>query len=127
MYYVTSVLAGLEMPDEGFAQLAESYSKSTFAVIFLFYSALWAIKISFLLFFKRLGTNVQGQKLIWGLVFGITLATYFVCIGTIQYPCLLPSFEYIAFYCKTPAAKSFEQITLKLNCAWDVVTDCLSK
>ena len=127
MYYIMIVSAGLEMPDEGFAQLAESYFKSTVAVIILFYSALWSIKISFLLFFKRLGTNVRGQKLIWWPVLGITLATYFACIGTIQYPCLVSSFEYLAANCNTPAATSFQQITLKLNCAWDVTTDCLSR
>lgn len=127
MYYVMTVSAGLEMPGEGFAQLAEKYFKSTAAVIILFYSALWSVKISFLLFFRRLGTNVQGQKLIWWPVFGITVATYFACIGTIQYQCLLSSFEYLAANCATPAATSFQQITLKLNCAWDVITDCLSK
>ena len=127
MYYIMTVSAGLEMPGEDFAQIAEKYSKATCAVIILFYSALWSIKISFLLFFRRLGTNVQGQKLIWWPIFGITLATYFACIGTIQYQCLLSSFEYLAANCKTPAATSFQQITLKLNCAWDVITDCLSK
>lgn len=126
MYYVLTVSAGLEMPDEGFPQLAESYLKSTAAVIILFYSTLWAVKFSFLLFFKRLGTNVRGQKFLWWPVFGITLATYFACIGSIQYPCLVTSFEYLTVHCRTPAATAFQQITLKLNCAWDVITDCLS-
>lgn len=125
MYYVVSVAAGLEMPGNDFAQLAESYFKSNAAVMILFYSALWSIKISFLLFFKRLGTNVRGQKRIWWPVLGITLATYFACIGIIQYRCDISSFEYIAINCKSTAAKSFQKITLNLNCAWDVITDCL--
>ena len=126
LYYVMNVSAGVELPGAGFAQLAESYFKSTTAVIVLFYSALWSIKISFLLLFKRLGTNVRGQKLLWWPIFTVVLATYFVCIGTIQYSCLVNSFEYLVANCKTPAATTFQQVTLKLNCAWDVITDCLS-
>lgn len=127
MYYIMAVSAGLELPGEGFAPLAESYFKSTVAVIVLFYSSLWSIKISFLLFFRRLGKNVRGQKVVWWPVFGFTLATYFACIGTIQYPCLVSSFAYLAANCSTPAATSFQQVTLKLNCTWDVITDCSSE
>ncbi|KAI4258269.1 MAG: hypothetical protein L6R42_005202 [Xanthoria sp. 1 TBL-2021] len=119
------VSAGLEMPGEDFAQAAGSYFKATLAIIVLFYSALWSIKISFLLFFRRLGNNVRGQRRIWWPVLGVTVATYFACIGSIQYACLVSSFEYLAANCATPAATSFQQITLKLNCAWDVITDCL--
>ncbi|KAI4274742.1 MAG: hypothetical protein LQ337_003713 [Flavoplaca oasis] len=125
MYYVLGVSAGLEMPGEDFSQVAGDYFKATLAVIILFYSALWCIKISFLLFFRRLGNNVRGQRRIWWPVFGVTVATYFACIGSIQYQCLVSSFEYLAMNCATPAATSFQQITLKLNCAWDVLTDCL--
>ena len=122
-----SVAAGLEMPGDGFAQLAESYSQSNAAVMILFYSALWSVKISFLLLLKRLGTNARWQKCIWWPVLGITFATYLACIGTIQYCCKIPSFEYIVINCKSTAAKSFHQISLKLSCAWDVSTDCLSR
>ncbi|KAL8941874.1 MAG: hypothetical protein Q9216_001984 [Gyalolechia sp. 2 TL-2023] len=120
------VSAGLEFPHEGFAQLAGSFFKSTAAMTILFYSALWSIKLSFLLFFRRLGTNVHGQRRLWWPIFGITVATYFACIGTIQYRCLVTSFEYLTANCAAPEATSFQQITLKLNCAWDVITDCLT-
>ncbi|KAI4202614.1 MAG: hypothetical protein LQ348_001478 [Seirophora lacunosa] len=125
MYYIMGVTAGVVLPDENAANVAQSWFKSMLAVLILFYSALWSIKVSFLLFFRRLGKNVQGQKRIWWPVFGITLATYFACIGTIQYACLVSSLEYLTAHCATPAATSFQQITLKLNCAWDVITDCL--
>ncbi|KAI4224913.1 MAG: hypothetical protein L6R36_004313 [Xanthoria steineri] len=125
LYYIMRVSAGLEMPGKDFARVSGRYFKATLAVIILFYTALWSIKISFLLFFRRLGNNVRGQRRIWWPVLGVTLATYFACIGSIQYRCLISSFEYLAANCGTPAATSFQQITLKLNCAWDVITDCL--
>ena len=127
MFYTMKVSAGLELPDANFASISEPYFKSTVAVIYFFYSSLWSIKISFLIFFRRLGTNVKHQKLLWWPVFAITLATYFICIGTIQYSCLIRSFEYLATHCAKPSAASYQQITLKLNCTWDVLTDFLSR
>ena len=127
MYYSISVSAGLEKPGANFASVSESYFKSTVAVIILFYTSLWSIKISFLLFFRRLGNNVKHQKILWWPVFGFTVATYFACIGSIQYPCLVRSFTYLAANCVTPSATSFQQDTLKLNCAWDVSTDFFSR
>ncbi|KAL8956364.1 MAG: hypothetical protein Q9193_006107 [Seirophora villosa] len=125
MYYIMRVTAGVALPDENTVNVLQGYFKFMLAVIILFYSALWSIKVSFLLLFRRLGKNVQGQKRIWWPVFSITLATYFACIGTIQYACLVSSLEYLTAHCATPAATSFQQMTLKLNCAWDVITDCL--
>lgn len=127
LYYFMEVVAGLEFPKADFASVAESYFKSTVAVLILFYSCLWSIKLSFLLFFRRLGANVSHQKLVWWPVFGVTLATYFVCIGTIPYLCLVRSFEYVAANCAKPAALSYQLVTLRLNCAWDVITDILSR
>lgn len=65
------------------------------AVLFMFYSCLWAIKLSFLIFFRRLGQKVRGQKTWWWCVTGLVIVTYITCIGTIQYPCLLGTLEYI--------------------------------
>ncbi|KAI4254446.1 MAG: hypothetical protein LQ352_003091 [Teloschistes flavicans] len=125
MYHMIAVSAGLVVPEENFPKMVESYLKSTLAVMVLFYSSLWSIKISFLLFFRRLGTNVRGQKLIWWPVFVITVATYFACIGDIEYKCFVKSWEDLATICSTPAVLSSAQRELKVNCAFDVITDCL--
>lgn len=126
MYYSISVAAGLEKPRANFASVSESYLKSTVVVIILFYTSLWSVKISFLLFFRRLGNNVKHQKIFWWPVFVFTVATYFACIGSIQYPCLVRSFTYLTANCATPSATSFRQDMLKLHCALDVSTDFFS-
>ena len=118
-----NVSTGLETPRADFASVSESYSKSIVAVLILFYSSLWSIKISFLLFFRRLGQNVRHQEFLWWPVFGFTLATYFACIGATHYSCLVRSIEYIATECSKPSAISSQNVFLKLNCAWDVLTD----
>ena len=65
------------------------------AILVLFYSCLWSIKLSFLIFFRRLSAKVRGQRIWWWCVTGLVVATYLTCIGTIQYPCLAGDFEYI--------------------------------
>lgn len=123
MYHVINVSAGREIPKSDFAFRSGKFFKSAAAVIILFYSSLWSIKISFLFFFRRLGTNVRHQKRLWWSIFCFTLATYFACIGSIQYSCLVRPFLYLAEHCATASAISFQQISLKLNCVWDVLTD----
>ena len=106
---------------------SEKYYKGSVVVIVFFYTSLWAVKISFLLFFKRLGQNVIGQKVLWWCVFAFTLASYFICIGDIPFSCLVAPWEDIFVHCSTDDAVRFQRITLKFNCAIDVVTDFTSK
>lgn len=101
--------------------------KGSVVILVFFYTSLWAVKVSFLLFFRRLGHNVMGQKVIWWCVFALTLASYFVCIGDIQYSCLTAPPENIIDHCAMGTALRFQQITLKSNCAIDVLTDFASK
>ena len=96
LYELIAVESGqLYPPPSDLPQRAQSYLKRSVAVIALFYSGLWAIKISFMLFFKRLGRNVMNQKIIWWTILTVIIASWFACIGTIQYRCLTGSFDYI--------------------------------
>ena len=44
-------------------------------------TALWLVKFSFLLFFRKLGNHVRRQKILWWAVLGFTSASYVVCIS----------------------------------------------
>lgn len=125
MYEMLAVAYGSQ-PGPNFATDFEHYSKASAAVVIFFYSTLWAIKISFLIFFKRLGKNVGRQKLLWWPIFGFTMATYFASIGVIPYNCFMDSLDEVLRNCSTNSATRFQEITIKLNCLWDVLTDFLS-
>lgn len=128
MYQTIAVTSGqLFPPPATFVPDTESYLRASVAVIALFYSSLWAVKLSFLVFFRRLNENVRGQRIQWWCVFGFTLATYFTCIGTIEYNCLVPSFLEIARHCSGHSSVRFQRITLIFNCAMDVLTDTMSE
>ncbi|KAI9718836.1 MAG: hypothetical protein M1828_006525 [Chrysothrix sp. TS-e1954] len=128
MYEILSVTSGQVFPPPPtFITDSEKYYKGSVIVLVFFYSGLWAVKFSFLLFFRRLAANVSGQNILWWSVFAVTLATYFVCIGTIQYKCLAAPLLDIIKNCSNAGAINFQLATLKFNCAADFVTDYLSR
>lgn len=67
-----------------------------FIIVFstLFYSCLWAIKLSFLLFFRRLGSRAKGRTW-WWCILVVTVLTWVVCIADFHYKCTLGSVEYL--------------------------------
>ena len=123
MYEVMNVFAGLELPGPSFMSDGHAYSSATLAILILFFSTLWSIKFSFLLFFKRLGKNVRRQKLLWWPVAGFTLGSYMIALGIIPYRCFVKSFLYIVENCSTDSATKYRRFSLLLHCILDVLTD----
>ena len=91
----------------GLDHATEQYLRKSIAVIIFFYTGIWSVKFSFLVFFKRLGHNVRNQSVVWWVVLAFTLAAYVTCLGTIQYTCLVSSFEYIESKYRMPQNIAF--------------------
>ena len=107
LYLTIAVASGqLYPPPPDTAERAQTYLQRSVAVIALFYSGLWAIKLSFMLFFRRLGHNVSNQKVLWWTILFFVVATWLACLGTIQYHCLTGSFEYIESIYAEPVTRS---------------------
>ena len=53
----------------------------------LSFTALWLVKFSFLLFFRKLGNHVRRQRILWWAVIGFTSASYVVCISMGAFKC----------------------------------------
>lgn len=64
-------------------------------LLVLFYTCLWAVKLSLLLFFRRLGSNVTGQEIWWWSILVVTVLTGAACIGNVHWSCFLTSYLYI--------------------------------
>ena len=127
MYRFLAVTSGqLWPPPPTIVRDTEQYNKGSVVVFVFFYTSLWAVKLSFLSFFKRLGRNVRKQKVLWWCVFAFTVASYVVCVGITQYSCLAPPLERIIRKCTTDSAVRYQHVTLKFNAALDVVTDFAS-
>lgn len=116
------------MPPPDFVTRSETFLKASTAIIILFYSTLWSIKLSFLFFFRRLYINVGGKWMrFWWTIMIITIASWAVCIGNIDYKCLVRPLEKIASTCSNDHAVRYQKLTLILNCILDTSTDVLSK
>lgn len=61
----------------------------------LFYTCLWAVKFSFLVFFRRLGFTLNQNKIWWWTVFAITLGGWITCIGSLDFECTVASVAHI--------------------------------
>ena len=106
MYEQYAVQAGKEIPGPGFISRDMAFLRSLTGFIIIFYTCLWTVKLSFLFFFRRLGSKVRGHKNWWRCVLVITILTWLACIGDIPYKCLFSSFEFITgeFYIITDAS-----------------------
>ena len=62
---------------------------SLFASSLLYYTALWSVKLSFLMFFRNLDNSIRRQKVLWYSVLAFTLASYIACLGMIDYRCVI--------------------------------------
>lgn len=128
LYAMLLVTSGLLWPPPAdFIQRTDKYLVGQLISLISFYTCLYSVKLSFLLFFRRLGRNVDRQRYIWWPVTEFSLATYFVSIGDIQYKCLARSFIEVAAECSNDKEVDYQSVTLKVNAALDVFSDFLSK
>ena len=131
MFQNTAVVSGQVSPLSIPTYITDTqfYLRSSIAVIILFYSSLAAIKVSFLLFFRRIsaGVYIKTQIIQWWVVLGVTIATWLASVGSINYQCLAPPLEKIGARCLERWSVNYNRNTLIANCVMDVATDILSK
>ena len=89
LYSVIAVESGqLSLLQPQFTSYLETELYSQFASYLLWLTALWSIKLSFLLFFRNLGNHIQRQMILWYCVLGYTVASYITCLGMADYRCV---------------------------------------
>ena len=96
IYNQYALVTGKILPNPENMAAESSLLRIAAAENILFLCMLWIVKISVLIFFRRLlGPGSKLQKNWWWCVMGFTVATWAVVVGTIPYRCLLSSIEYI--------------------------------
>ncbi|KAI8947907.1 hypothetical protein F4801DRAFT_605025 [Xylaria longipes] len=128
MYYSLNVAAGLVPP--GSASDVQNrllrYIHSEFAALLLYYSTICTIKLSYMFFFRRLGSNIDRFGRIWWPILLFVLATYFIMLGTYPYSCsTTTSIAYLSTQCNSASFHHYTTIILDLSCVLDVVSDAL--
>ena len=87
---------GKILPTPKLLAAESSLLQTSVAEMVLFFCMLWTVKISVLIFFRRLlchGAKVQDVW--WWCVMGFTVATWAIGMGTIPYRCFSGSLQYI--------------------------------
>ena len=81
MFEIDAVSAGA-LPSQDFVSRAELFLKLQFAIICCFWTTLWAVKFSFLLYYKNLFAGLPNQLFLWWFVSGFAMLAYFGCWAT---------------------------------------------
>ncbi|KAK4171532.1 hypothetical protein QBC36DRAFT_199132 [Triangularia setosa] len=86
---------------------------------------IYAVKLSFLLFFYRLGNQITFYLIFWWCVALITLISFGVNMGLLEYKCMLSGLEVIFFECTSKADIRREWRNMIIYCTLDAFTDVL--
>ena len=90
MYQLLAVAAKVAKPKPTFMADSTYYLKSQFASTMLFWSILWAVKASFLMYFRTLTGLMRPIRLAW---WAVVIFTFLAYIGSmISYPISCTSF-----------------------------------
>lgn len=82
MFTLDAIAIGKESPPADLAERTAFYLKCQFAIIVMFWTTLWAVKISVLLFYKNLFNKLPKQMTLWWAVLGAVVALYLGCWGS---------------------------------------------
>ena len=95
LYEQYAVTSGQILPSSDFFDRDTALLRSSIAFSSLFYSCLWSIKLSFLLFFRKFGIEARRHlKIWWWCVLLVTLVTWIVCMTYFDHKCYLGSLEH---------------------------------
>ncbi|KAF2464461.1 uncharacterized protein BDR25DRAFT_346681 [Lindgomyces ingoldianus] len=126
MYEVQAIGSGdIWPPPDNVITRTKQYFSGQLIVIAFFHAILYFIKMSFMIFFKKLGKDIPTLTVYWYGVFAFTGAAFLVTLGTMDYQCMISAFEDILAKCLSPDGKARILFALRLATALDVTTDCL--
>lgn len=109
------------------------WTRVIFVVALFFYTSLTAVKLSFLLFFRRLGNRVYAFKWIWWPTLILVLSIWIIGIGTSvkEAECEVPKedLEVLIIECSSSTSTNFDanHSVIKVMLVLDVVSDFLSE
>lgn len=127
IYTLVAVSNHEMMPDPNFPKEAQRGLRAFGITMVLLYLGIWAIKLSFLLFFKRLGTRITAYLIFWWAVLIVTVACGAASIGTMQYHCLFGHINDTLVICSEYSTLKHTYNLFKVSCILDVASDVLSK
>ena len=82
MVRLVAISIGKAQPGPNFLEESAFYLRCQFAIIVMFWTTLWAVKIAILLFYKNLFTKLPKQMSLWWAVLAVVVLLYLGCWGS---------------------------------------------
>ncbi|MCJ1245486.1 hypothetical protein MMC30_002690 [Trapelia coarctata] len=124
VYLQIYVGLGWTPPDADLIPRMLVFEKRVQAASALAWSSLYAVKFSFLFFFRTLVRRVRGLKVLWGVVMGCVVVGAMASVPLAFIICANFSDEYMQ-YCSISSQLANERIYLATTTALDIATDLL--
>ena len=126
-----------------FKDQIEFFLKIQFSIIVLFWTSLWAVKFSFLMFYRKILAGLPGYMIWWNLVFIFTVLAYLSCqlsnlksctpisnyfhLGTRTCDIGVCRILTVQGACDSKQNRYFQNLNLYFSTVVDVISDVLSK
>ena len=82
MFTLDALATGRALPPADLLEEGAFYLKCQFAIILLFWTTLWAVKVAILMFYKNLFNRLPKQMTLWWAVLFMVLVLYLGCWGS---------------------------------------------
>lgn len=127
--YLYTLMDWLEHPSAPTQQIVWSYTmmmRLNWAVTLFFWAALWCVKLSLLLFFRRVISQIRHWMRAWWFILGFTVVTFLGCVISQITSCDSPEDFTVLGKCASARNQRAQVISLYYSYAADVLTDMLS-
>ncbi|KAK7995128.1 hypothetical protein PG990_013901 [Apiospora arundinis] len=125
IYLVLLVQNQQVVPGQDFPDRLTSAMRGDGAALLLDKTGIWAIKLSFLAFFRRFGAKVRSYMITWWVACGLVVACGAVYFIIFPYSCEFGSFIHITTTCATRENIASIYRKYKANIALDVISDTI--
>ncbi|KND94611.1 hypothetical protein TOPH_00772 [Tolypocladium ophioglossoides CBS 100239] len=127
LYWQFDVTNGRAPPTPAFIAAWATFMPHIVTWNVLFYSCLWAVKLSFLVFFRRLlgSKTTREGKIGWWVICALVVAGWVACVADIDYKCTINDNTYILTQCPRSHHIYYQNRTFYANMAADIATDLL--
>lgn len=125
IFKIERVLYGEVVYPLDFKEQVELFLKLQFSIITLFWTSLWAVKLSFLMFYRKILAGLPGHMIWWRLILVFTVLAYLGCQATNLKSCTPISNYFHIGACESRQNTYFQNLNLYYSTAVDVVCDVL--
>lgn len=127
IYYVVDLENGRQLPDATTPKRMQDGLRSFGAEMIMSVIGITAVKINFLFFFKRLGTQITSYLVFWWICLVIVVGCGAVNLGLLDYKCVYADLQYTFMHCTQRSTLKRYFNFQKVSVSLDVVSDVFSK